>query len=284
MDWKLQLAIGEFEARRDAEQPLSQDEISSRFADIGDTLRERIQGLLPQHSPKLPAAGSSAVELMETEIRVQDGLSSTVTYISSTGIGVAQKGRYRLDRVLGEGGFGRVYLGFDEELQRQVAIKVPTRERFQQPEDAEDYLAEARTVASLDHPDIVPVFDMGRTDDGSIYIVSKSYGQNTPPCSKRFKSHNLRRARLSHLSRLISPLGIGNWRFSTSTMSFLLQPWHILLAALCGMVNERQQQIIEFQNAQIEVLLKKLGKNCTESWSFCDEGTHSPWGNSISTV
>ncbi|HIF01648.1 MAG TPA: helix-turn-helix domain-containing protein [Fuerstia sp.] len=43
-------------------------------------------------------------------------------------------------------------------------------------------------------------------------------------------------------------------------MSFLLQPWHILLAALCGMVNQRQQQIIEFQNAQIETLLKKFGK------------------------
>ena len=43
-------------------------------------------------------------------------------------------------------------------------------------------------------------------------------------------------------------------------MSFLLQPWHILLAALCGMVNQRQQQIIEFQNAQIEALLKKLMK------------------------
>ena len=43
-------------------------------------------------------------------------------------------------------------------------------------------------------------------------------------------------------------------------MSFLLQPWHILLAALCGLVNQRQQQIIEFQNAQIEALLKQLGK------------------------
>ena len=43
-------------------------------------------------------------------------------------------------------------------------------------------------------------------------------------------------------------------------MSFLLTPWHILLAALCGMVNQRQQQIIEFQNAQIETLLKKLEK------------------------
>ncbi|MEO2028084.1 MAG: hypothetical protein ABGZ23_19605 [Fuerstiella sp.] len=42
-------------------------------------------------------------------------------------------------------------------------------------------------------------------------------------------------------------------------MSFILQPWHILHAALCGLVNERQQQVIEFQNAQIEALLKKLG-------------------------
>lgn len=79
----------------------------------------------------------------------------------------------RLVRVLGEGAFGRVYLGFDDELQRQIAIKVPTADRFQKPEDAEQYLAEARSVASLDHPNIVPVHDVGRTDDGSIYVVSK---------------------------------------------------------------------------------------------------------------
>ncbi len=42
-------------------------------------------------------------------------------------------------------------------------------------------------------------------------------------------------------------------------MSFILQPWHIMLAVLCGLVNKRQQQIIEFQNAQIEALLEKLG-------------------------
>lgn len=43
-------------------------------------------------------------------------------------------------------------------------------------------------------------------------------------------------------------------------MSSVLQPWHILLATICGLVNQRQQQIIEFQNAQIEALLKQLGK------------------------
>ena len=43
-------------------------------------------------------------------------------------------------------------------------------------------------------------------------------------------------------------------------MSFLLQPWQILMVWLCGLVNERQQQILEFQNAQIQVLLKQLGR------------------------
>ena len=43
-------------------------------------------------------------------------------------------------------------------------------------------------------------------------------------------------------------------------MSFIRQPWHILLTTLCGMVNQRQQQIIEFQNTQTEALLKKLGR------------------------
>ena len=42
-----------------------------------------------------------------------------------------------------------------------------------QPEDVEMYLAEARIVASLDHPHIVPVFDVGRTEDGLCFVVSK---------------------------------------------------------------------------------------------------------------
>jgi serine/threonine protein kinase/formylglycine-generating enzyme required for sulfatase activity len=84
-----------------------------------------------------------------------------------------QVGRYRLLRLLGEGGFGRVHLGFDEELQRQVAIKIPTPDRFQNPGDAELYLSEARTAATLDHPNIVPVYDVGRTADSSVYVVSK---------------------------------------------------------------------------------------------------------------
>ena len=82
-------------------------------------------------------------------------------------------GRYTILRQLGKGGFGEVYLAFDEDLDRPVAIKVPRPERVSRPEDIEAYLKEARIVASLDHPHIVPVHDVGRTDDGLCFVVSK---------------------------------------------------------------------------------------------------------------
>jgi len=82
-------------------------------------------------------------------------------------------GRYRIERVLGKGGFGLVYLAHDGQLQRLVAIKVPHRKLVDRPEAAEAYLTEARTVANLDHPHIVPVFDVGSTNDFPCYVVSK---------------------------------------------------------------------------------------------------------------
>jgi len=82
-------------------------------------------------------------------------------------------GRYRIEKVLGKGGFGLVYLAYDEQLNRHVAVKVPHAKLISKPEDAEAYLAEARTVANLDHPGIVPVHDVGSTEDCPCYVVSK---------------------------------------------------------------------------------------------------------------
>ena len=84
-----------------------------------------------------------------------------------------QIGRYRVERVLGKGGFGLVYLAHDDQLQRLVAIKVPHAKLVAQTIDAEAYLTEARTVASLDHPHIVPVHDVGSTDRFPCFVVSK---------------------------------------------------------------------------------------------------------------
>jgi serine/threonine protein kinase/tetratricopeptide (TPR) repeat protein len=81
--------------------------------------------------------------------------------------------RYVIQRQLGRGGFGVVYLAHDEQLNRPVAIKVPHAKLISVPEEARTYLAEARTVANLDHPGIVPVHDVGSTAKYPCYVVSK---------------------------------------------------------------------------------------------------------------
>lgn len=83
----------------------------------------------------------------------------------------ARFGRYAVRGVLGRGGFSTVYLGFDEDLARCVAIKVPRAEVFSSQESEDRFLAEARTVARLRHPSIVNIYDVGRTDDGSCFVV-----------------------------------------------------------------------------------------------------------------
>jgi eukaryotic-like serine/threonine-protein kinase len=82
-------------------------------------------------------------------------------------------GRYRVERTLGEGGFGVVYRGHDPDLCRAVAIKVPRRDRITSAASVEAFLSEARLLAKLNHPGIVPVYDFGRTDDGLCYVVSQ---------------------------------------------------------------------------------------------------------------
>lgn len=82
-------------------------------------------------------------------------------------------GRYRIDSLIGQGGFGLVYKGFDADLDRPVAIKIPHRSLVSRREEAELYLIEARTVAGLDHSNIVPVYDVGSTDNAPCFIVSK---------------------------------------------------------------------------------------------------------------
>ena len=83
-------------------------------------------------------------------------------------------GRYRIGSMLGQGGFGAVYLAEDEELHRTVAIKVlyPDRTASRRRGNAR-FLKEARLLAGSDHPHIVPIYDVGYVDKSTPYIVSK---------------------------------------------------------------------------------------------------------------
>ena len=82
-------------------------------------------------------------------------------------------GRYEVLCSIGQGAFGEVFLAKDPTLDRSVAIKVLSQERTDAGTNPDELLREARVIAKLDHPHIVPVFDFGRMDDGDCFIVSK---------------------------------------------------------------------------------------------------------------
>jgi len=87
-------------------------------------------------------------------------------------------GRYRIDAFLAEGGFGRVYRGYDPELDRPVAVKVSKAIGAGSPERNDALLQEARRVAKLRHPGIVPIHDVGRDEGVWFFVSDLMEGQN----------------------------------------------------------------------------------------------------------
>ena len=78
---------------------------------------------------------------------------------------------YRLLRVLGHGGMSTVYLGEQESLGREVAVKVMLPEALADEVSRRRFENEARTIARLEHPHIVGIFEVGRTRDGLPYYA-----------------------------------------------------------------------------------------------------------------
>src|SRR4051812_34771266 len=70
-------------------------------------------------------------------------------------------GRFEVRDLLGEGAFGRVYRGFDPELRREVAIKVPHPHCLMIGGFRERFLREARAAATIHHPNVCPIHDVG---------------------------------------------------------------------------------------------------------------------------
>jgi serine/threonine protein kinase/tetratricopeptide (TPR) repeat protein len=81
-----------------------------------------------------------------------------------------QVGRYEVQGTLGRGAFGVVCLARDTELNRLVALKLPSEGRFASRRDLDRFVAEARTAAQLDHPNIVTVYDVFREHDRAVIV------------------------------------------------------------------------------------------------------------------
>jgi serine/threonine protein kinase/Tfp pilus assembly protein PilF len=96
-----------------------------------------------------------------------------------TGRVIPSAGVYRVVEKIGQGGLGLVYLGEDARIGRKVAIKEMRRETRASTHLVRRFKEEAQITGMLEHPNIVPIYDLGQLSDGSPYYAMRLLGKKT---------------------------------------------------------------------------------------------------------
>ena len=159
--------------------PPSQTEPSSE-QDLGriDIAKDAL--LLAESNAEIPASGQTRLagrlhNHSKGEVGATDGDSNTVP---------EQFGRYRIERELGRGGMGAVYLAHDGQLDRKVALKIPFFKEDDGVDAVERFYREARAMATVQHANLCPVFDVGQFEQWHFLTMAYIDGQ---PLSQKLK-------------------------------------------------------------------------------------------------
>jgi serine/threonine-protein kinase len=142
-----------------AGRPVDRDGLLARYPELGDAVAALDHLIAPRSRPGV-------------------ALDDTVD-LSSGGPLPGQVGPYCIERELGRGGFGVVYLAFDPDLKRRVALKLLHPGRLNQPEAVLRFQREACAIARLQHPGIVQLFDYSR--QGPPFYLATEYVEGVEP-------------------------------------------------------------------------------------------------------
>jgi serine/threonine protein kinase len=157
---KLKLIVSEFQACRECNGSITALDLNTRFPELNDDIQRELsrRDLTGQRS--LPQIAFNSFFSNDTQTASPTALRPQLQTI----------GCYKILELIGEGGFGQVWLALDQDLNRKVAVKLAKPDRLPRLEDAGRFLEEARLLAELDHPNIVHVYHVGRLD-GRFYIA-----------------------------------------------------------------------------------------------------------------
>jgi tRNA A-37 threonylcarbamoyl transferase component Bud32 len=124
---------------------------------------------LPIEKPTPPASATPAID-KSTPILGGLAPAPVVKYDAGSTLG-----RYQIERLVGQGGMANIYLAYDPETRRQVAIKIMPYQFNYNDELRARFQREARVIASLEHANVVQVYDAGEEND-QLYIVMRYMG------------------------------------------------------------------------------------------------------------
>jgi formylglycine-generating enzyme required for sulfatase activity/predicted Ser/Thr protein kinase len=137
-----------------------------RDAELSKWLSAKISSPKPQH----PALKDTAGTQQATPVVIGAGVAAVSL--------PEHFGRYRILKTLGEGGMGSVFLAHDTELKRDVAIKVPHIVLGASAEVLERFQREAHSAATLQHPNLCPIYDVGIINE--THYISMAYIRGRP--------------------------------------------------------------------------------------------------------
>ncbi|MCA9069136.1 MAG: serine/threonine protein kinase, partial [Planctomycetaceae bacterium] len=161
-------------------------------------------------------------------------------------------GRYHIKSILGRGGMGTVYLAHDQQLHRDVALKVPHLSRVNQ-RGVTRFFREARAMAQLHHRNLCPVHDVGDVDGE--YFLSMSYIEGATLAETiQSKSHTTNREAAELVRKLASALQVAH---EASIIHRDLKPSNVIID------REREPIILDFGLARgdhkVETVLTEEG-------------------------
>jgi len=159
-----------------AAKPAEKEKDKDRPGDSIEDRREKgtvVAGMVRRPPPADKGAGAAALAKSSDSQPRSESLSlSTDTEAQSVSvIGTLVGGRYRIRRLCGEGGMGRVYEAEHIEIGKRVALKILHPAYSQTPDLVERLKREARAASKISHPNVVDVTDSGTTPDGSFFFV-----------------------------------------------------------------------------------------------------------------
>ena len=170
-----ELIQAEFITRQECGETLSMDELRERFPQQSAAAEELIAR--SEQARLESQAGQANIDTSHAE--PMTALESQGEYAEdAAGALPEQFGRYRIRRPLGRGAMGAVYLAYDENLERDVALKTPSFTGQNAAMMVERFYREARSAAKLRHPNICPVHDVGEIE--GVHFISMAYIDGRP--------------------------------------------------------------------------------------------------------